>query len=119
MPFLKVYVDDSEQAQIELSATELGLSVSAFVRSKLQLENTVSRFSQILNETIVLAEALPSGVDFTVPDLYTAIEWQNITNEIGAGVLGKRFFENVISGNVSGVSPANQRRNRRELYKKA
>jgi|GEM_PF-6711248 len=118
MAYIKIYVDNAELEEITKCANQTGISLSAYVRIKLGLPADISRFSEILENTIKLAEDSSPGTEFSIPDLYTAINWNSITSEIGAGVLGKRFFESVVSGKVAGVVPMYQKKNRRELYLK-
>jgi hypothetical protein len=118
MPYVKFSVDKEEFSQITEAAKVAGISTSAWVRSQLHLPPGVSRFSEILDETMLRAEALTPNTDFSIPDLYSAIEWREIATEIGVGVLGKRFYEQVVGKNVNGVVPANAKKNRRELYQK-
>lgn len=115
MSFIKIYVSSDERAEIEKNAKVEGVSVSAYVKKMLQLKSA-SRISQVLLETIELAEAL-SSCDFIISDLYSGVAWGNLTKEINPGQLGKQFFEQVQQGNVTGVSHIGDR-NRKALYRK-
>jgi hypothetical protein len=121
MPYIKIYVEYEEYVQIVESAKTVGASISTLIRSQLirsQLikPNRDGRFFEILDEVITKAESLSPNSEFTIPDLYTNIEWREIVKEINVGTLGKRFFAEVVGNNVAGVVPANEKKKRCELY---
>lgn len=115
MSFFKIYVSQEEREEIEAAAKEEGVSVSTYVKNKLELESA-SAISQALAETIHRAENLPPCV-FSIPGVFTQVEWEALTKTINPGQLGKQFYEQVEQGNVNGVCYEGTK-NRKALYKK-
>lgn len=113
--FYKVYVSAAEKEEIDAMAANENCSVSALFKRALNLQSA-STISDILSETIALAEALPYG-NFSIPDLYTKIAWSHIAEKVNPGQLGKQFYEQVENGNVKGVT-YKEMKNRLALYTK-
>ena len=116
MSIIKVYLSDAELEEVEANAQNEGMSVSTYVRKKLQL-TSATKFSQRLSDTIALTQELRPG-DFTVAELYSGVKWKEIITEVNAGQLGKQFYNQVIKGNVAGVS-FKEIKNRIAVYTKA
>ena len=115
MGAIKIYVSDSEKAEIEEMAIAEGVGISSLIKSKLQLKST-SKISKALEMTIEKAEALPP-CEFNITELFTGVEWGNMIKEVSAGQLGKQFYTQVIAGNVEGISFLDMK-NRKALYSK-
>ena len=93
---IKVYVNNDEHEELVASAKEANMPLSAYITSQLTFKKK-SLLHQKVDEAINRALGLSDNQVFSIKDLYTRIELQDLCSKVNPGQLGKQFYEKVKS----------------------